>query len=54
MPPEHWRGYTVELVARLFPMFPLTVAGLGDAVETLVKKGAPEPPPDLDPRILRI
>ncbi len=54
MPPEHWRGYTVELVARLFPMYPLTVAGLGDAVEHLVKKGAPEPPPDLDPRILRI
>jgi uncharacterized protein with von Willebrand factor type A (vWA) domain len=52
LPPEHWRGYTVEVIARLFPMFPLTVTGLEQAVEYLVRKHAPDPVPDLDLRLL--
>lgn len=53
MEPHHWRGYTVDLIAKLFPMFPLTVEGIGQAIEHLVRKTAPPPPPDLDPRVLR-
>ncbi|MFO0747931.1 MAG: VWA domain-containing protein [Myxococcota bacterium] len=53
MEPAHWRGYTVELIARLFPMFPLTVDGLGQAVEHLVRKTPPAPVPELDQRLFR-
>jgi len=53
MEPAHWRGYTVELIAKLFPMFPLTVDGLGQCVEHLVKKTPPPPVADLDPRLFR-
>lgn len=53
MIPEHWRGYTVELIARLFPMFPLTVDGLGQAIEHLVRKTPPPPVPELDQRLFR-
>ncbi|RMD84579.1 MAG: VWA domain-containing protein [Candidatus Dadabacteria bacterium] len=36
-PPESWRhGYTVRLIRRLFPMFPLTVDGIAEAVSALV------------------
>jgi uncharacterized protein with von Willebrand factor type A (vWA) domain len=48
MPPAHWRGYTVELVMRLFPMFPLTLAGLEQAIDHLTRKGAPDPAPPLE------
>ena len=51
MPRRWWRGYTVELVGTLFPMFPLTIQGLDEASDTLVK-GRPAPVPDLDPRVL--
>lgn len=53
MEPAHWRGYTVEVIARLFPMFPLSIDGLSQAIEHLVKKSAPPPPAPLDPRLLR-
>lgn len=52
MRPEHWRGYTSELIARLFPMFPLSVDGLTQAVEHLTGRVPPPPPPPINPRIL--
>ena len=52
VPAEHWRGYTIELIAQIFPMFPLTLAGLDHAVDHLVKRTA-APPPDLDPSLFR-
>jgi uncharacterized protein with von Willebrand factor type A (vWA) domain len=38
-PAQTWRGNTIEAVAKVFPMFPLTVEGLGEAVGTLMKGG---------------
>jgi len=39
------------VIGRLFPMFPLTVEGLEDAVECLLKH-RPDPVPDVE-RLLR-
>jgi hypothetical protein len=36
-PPRTWRGNTIEQVARVFDMFPLTLEGLGEAVAHLTK-----------------
>ena len=36
-PRTSWRGNTIEAVARVFPMFPLTLEGLGEAVNHLVR-----------------
>lgn len=36
-PPRVWRGSTIEAVASVFSMFPLTVEGLGEAVQHLTK-----------------
>jgi uncharacterized protein with von Willebrand factor type A (vWA) domain len=36
-PPRTWRGNTIEAIARVFPMFPLTLEGLSEAVTELVK-----------------
>lgn len=36
-PPSYWRGGTAEQIAKVFPMFQLTVDGLGDAVTHLSK-----------------
>jgi len=52
LPPRWWSGYSTDLIQRLFPMFPLTVAGLEDAVDSLVK-GKPDPVPELDQRWVR-
>lgn len=35
--PDTWRGNTIELVKRVFPMFPLTLEGLGEAVSHLTR-----------------
>ncbi|XXF77527.1 VWA domain-containing protein [Myxococcaceae bacterium GXIMD 01537] len=35
--PSIWRGNSIEAVARVFSMFPLTVEGLGEAVQHLTK-----------------
>jgi len=53
MEPQHWRGYTVDVIGRLFPMFPLSLEGLGQAIDHLIRKTAPPPPPPLDPRLIR-
>jgi len=52
IPPEHWRGYTIDLIGQVFPMFPLTLSGLDQAVDHLVKR-THAPPPDLDPSLFR-
>jgi uncharacterized protein with von Willebrand factor type A (vWA) domain len=39
-PPRIWPRTTIEIVASVFPMFPLTLDGLGDAVRHLVRRGA--------------
>jgi uncharacterized protein with von Willebrand factor type A (vWA) domain len=36
-PQSSWRGNTIEAIARVFPMFPLTLDGLGRAVSHLVR-----------------
>jgi|LNFM01.1.fsa_nt_gb uncharacterized protein with von Willebrand factor type A (vWA) domain len=38
--PEHprgWKGNTIEAIAKVFPMFPLTVEGLSEGVDEIVK-----------------
>lgn len=34
-PPQYWRGGTAEQIAKVFPMFQLTVDGLGEAITHL-------------------
>jgi uncharacterized protein with von Willebrand factor type A (vWA) domain len=34
-PPTYWRGGTAETLASIFPMFPLTLEGLGEAIAYL-------------------
>ncbi|HEY8074395.1 MAG TPA: VWA domain-containing protein [Labilithrix sp.] len=36
-PPNYWRGGTAEQIGRIFPMFHLTLDGLGDAITHLSK-----------------
>jgi hypothetical protein len=36
-PPSYWRGGTAEQLGKVFPMFPLSLDGLGDAVGHLSK-----------------
>jgi uncharacterized protein with von Willebrand factor type A (vWA) domain len=52
LPARWWNGHSTDLIRTLFPMFPLTVSGLEDAVDVLVK-GKPDPIPELDPRWFR-
>ncbi len=35
--PNHWRGTTIDAISGVFPMFPLTLEGLGDAVGQLTR-----------------
>jgi uncharacterized protein with von Willebrand factor type A (vWA) domain len=39
-PRKYWGGNTIEYVARVFEMFPLTLDGLGEAVQHLTKSRA--------------
>ncbi|MEQ8279654.1 MAG: VWA domain-containing protein [Deltaproteobacteria bacterium] len=41
-----WGGWTIKIIREVFPMYPLTVQGLDDAISQLVK-GAPDPIPTL-------
>lgn len=52
LPEVHWRGYTIELIGRVFPMFPLTLTGLDLAIDHLTKRSH-APPADLDPTLFR-
>ena len=40
-PQRYWNHPTIDAIAGLFPMFPLTLAGLDDAVTTLIKGRRP-------------
>jgi uncharacterized protein with von Willebrand factor type A (vWA) domain len=42
IPAKSWYGWTIKLVGRMFPMFPLTIEGVEDAVDVLLKR-TPEP-----------
>ncbi len=35
--PHYWAGNTIEVIRQVFPMFPLTLEGLGEAVTHLVR-----------------
>ena len=52
MPKRWWGGWTTQVISKLYPMFPLTMGGLDEAIDSLIK-GKPQPVPDLDPRLLR-
>ncbi len=52
MPKRWWAGFSVNLISRLYPMFPLTIEGIGEAVDCLLKH-RPEPVPELNPRLVR-
>jgi hypothetical protein len=39
-PPRYWHGNTIEYIRQVFDMFPLTLDGLGQAVEHLTRGGA--------------
>jgi uncharacterized protein with von Willebrand factor type A (vWA) domain len=41
-PPRIWPGSTIATVSRVFPMFPLTLEGLGEAVAHLTKGRTPK------------
>ncbi len=38
-PERYWVGNTIQHVAQIFPMFPLTLEGLGEAVQHLIRGG---------------
>ena len=52
LPESWWRGHTVEVVAQLFAMMPLTLEGLDTAIDHLMR-GRPAPVGDLDPSLIR-
>ena len=39
-PPTYWKGGTAEMLATVFPMYSLTLEGLGEAMAHLSKGGA--------------
>jgi uncharacterized protein with von Willebrand factor type A (vWA) domain len=39
-PPSAWWAQTVRTIRKVFPMFPLTLGGLGEAVTHLARRGA--------------
>lgn len=50
-PPQYWAGGTCEVIRQVFPMYHLTIEGLGEAV-TYLSKGSADRKPivDIDPR----
>jgi uncharacterized protein with von Willebrand factor type A (vWA) domain len=43
-PPRFWPRTTIEVISNVFPMFPLTLEGLNEAVRHLVRGGRPVMP----------
>src|SRR5688500_2727836 len=46
IPSKSWYGWTIKMIGRIFPMFPLTIEGLEDAIDCLLRR-TPEPLPEL-------
>jgi uncharacterized protein with von Willebrand factor type A (vWA) domain len=44
-PPRFWKGGTAEMLSHMFPMFPLTLDGLGDAMAHLSRSTRSAAPP---------
>ena len=50
-PPQYWAGGTCEVIRQVFPMYHLTIDGLGEAVTYLSKASAGKKPEvEIDPR----
>ena len=50
-PPQYWAGGTCEVIRQVFPMYHLTIEGLGEAVSYLSKGSAGHKPQvEIDPR----
>jgi uncharacterized protein len=50
-PPQYWAGGTCEVIRQVFPMYQLTIEGLGEAVTYLSKGSAGRKPQvEIDPR----
>lgn len=47
LPQKWWRGWSIQIIEQIFPMYPLTLQGLEDAVDTLLQR-VPPPVPELD------
>ncbi|MCK6545267.1 VWA domain-containing protein [Myxococcota bacterium] len=47
IPKKGWYGWTIKVIAELFPMFELTIAGIEEGVDCLLKR-APSPTPDVE------
>lgn len=51
-PETWWTAWSTKVIRRLYPMFPLTVQGLEEAIDVLIKH-RPAPPPPLEEGLLR-
>lgn len=47
IPSKGWYGWTIKMIGELFPMFPLTIGGLEEAIDHLLRR-TPEPIPELE------
>lgn len=47
LPKNWWGGFTTRVIGEVFPMCPLTVQGIDEAVDELIRR-APTPIPDLE------
>ena len=52
IPRRWWSSWTIGAIEQLFPMFPLTIRGLEDGVDGLLRNKV-IPPPDINPAMLR-
>lgn len=45
IPKTGWHGWTIKLIGQVFPMYPLTVEGIEEAVRHLIRETPPPIPP---------
>jgi uncharacterized protein len=48
-----WHGWTIKLIGQIFPMFPLTLEGIEESVDSLLKR-RPEPIPEIESLVPRL
>jgi uncharacterized protein with von Willebrand factor type A (vWA) domain len=53
IPEKGWHGWTIKLIHQIFPMFPLTLEGIENAVDALLKR-RPEPVPEIETLVPRL